>query len=191
MSQKNQPHINTQAHVATPLPLPGQLAQALQIAAEQTLAQQGEVEDDLPATSDDEVFNPEEFSDVPTTEPTSDAESSDLWAGDPDVDENEDDDALLEIYHSKCLRCSSLVSFATEKFKKCHFTKGNEHCPAQSVKITIRIPVEMVVRKFIVALKTGDNQKLAKLYSHLAEKELWYQERINTALKKARQEEGV
>lgn len=169
------PQVNTNVHVATPVT--GQVSHTQPSPA--------------PVAEDDDTFSTEDFASeegaaVGTVTDTSQSDDSFL------EDQSEvQDDALVQVFNAKCLNCSHLVSFATKKYKNCHFSKGNEHCPAQSVQITIRIPIEKIVRRFIVALKTGDNERLGKLYTVLATKEPWYQERVTRALSAARQEEGV
>jgi hypothetical protein len=170
------PQVNTQAHIATPVT-------ETPVSTQQPAG--------APQESDDETFDSADFAADVGTEAT-DTSTDDGSASFLDEDDEEtQDEALVEVHDSKCLNCSHLVSFATKKYKNCHFSKGNEHCPAQSVKITIRIPVEKIVRRFIVAMKTGDNERLGQLYTKLAKHESWYQERITTALKKAKEDEGL
>ena len=169
------PQVNTQAHIATPVT--ETLVDAQQPAG-------------APQEPDDETFDAADFTAEVETE-TSGSSLDDPASFLEEDDEETQDEALVEVHDSKCLNCSHLVSFATKKYKNCHFSKGNEHCPAQSVKITIRIPVEKIVRRFIVAMKTNDNERLGQLYTKLARHEPWYQDRITTALKKAKEEEGL
>ncbi len=42
----------------------------------------------------------------------------------------------VQLYADGCLDCKSLVQDAQTDFKKCHFTAGNLHCPAQYFKIS-------------------------------------------------------
>lgn len=108
---------------------------------------------------------------------------------DNEGDEDEDDDqdqGIVEIYSQKCLGCGHLVSFAEKKYKSCHFTAGNEHCPASSLQVVVRIPIEKIVRMFLTAERMNDSSRLSRLYAKLALKPDWYQSRVNQALKEAR-----
>lgn len=102
------------------------------------------------------------------------------------VEDEDDDQGIVEIYSQKCLGCGHLVSFAEKKYKSCHFTAGNEHCPASSLQIVVRIPIEKIVRMFLTAERMNDSSRLSRLYAKLALKPDWYQSRVNQALKEAR-----
>lgn len=41
----------------------------------------------------------------------------------------------LEVYSSRCLRCSHLVEGAPRRYDSCHYTAGNTDCPAAEVRI--------------------------------------------------------
>lgn len=113
--------------------------------------------------------------------------SEDSEDNEGDEDEDEDDDqGIVEIYSQKCLGCGHLVSFAEKKYKSCHFTAGNEYCPASSLQIVVRIPIEKIVRMFLTAERMNDSSRLSRLYAKLALKPDWYQSRVNEALKEAR-----
>ena len=114
-----------------------------------------------------------------------DSEDDEDNEGDEDEDED-DDQGIVEIYSQKCLGCGHLVSFAEKKYKSCHFTAGNEHCPASSLQIVVRIPIEKIVRMFLTAERMNDSSRLSRLYAKLALKPDWYQSRVNQALKEAR-----
>lgn len=105
---------------------------------------------------------------------------------DTDLDKQQVDNGVLEIYKAKCLGCGHLAPHLEQKFNKCHFTKGNDQCPASSVQILIGIPLDNIVRAFLVAEQTGDNARLGRLYAQLAQKPEWQQQRITGALAQQR-----
>jgi hypothetical protein len=86
------------------------------------------------------------------------------------------------------LQCRELVPFAQKSYKRkgCHFTSGNKNCPAVSMGIVIRVPLEEIIPRWITAEKNRDFNRLSRLTAKLAEKPDWYQQRVAQALEKAR-----
>jgi hypothetical protein len=126
-----------------------------------------------------------------------DADLSDQDVGGISVDDLLDETAqgdeagIVEVYHEKCLRCNHLVAFAEKTFWKCHYTRGNANCPAQSLKITIQMDLGPTVRKFLRHEQEKDSLALALFYQKLAEKDPWIQKEIMAAIEKGRQESAV
>lgn len=162
--------------------------------------------DEVQASSDTEVSNVEtvEFEDdeeeeedrlLPSTVDDDD-DDSDLSLLEPDpaqaktpivaADDDEPEEGFLEVFSENCLQCKSLVPFATKKFKGCHFSAGNKHCPASETQVVIRVPLEEIVPRFIAAERDANFHRLAKLNAKLAEKPEWFQQRVAQALKEAR-----
>lgn len=132
-----------------------------------------------PDPADTDTFNPNgEGDDNESDEALNLLESDD--------DDDGDDNGIVEIYSADCLTCKALVPFAEKARKKCHFSRGNEHCPAQSLQIQIRLPIDEIVARFLRAEAMGDNQRLARLYAKLGTKSEYAQKRINDALREAR-----
>jgi hypothetical protein len=104
------------------------------------------------------------------------------------LDVQEIDSGVLEIHSEKCLRCNHLTPHAEKKFNNCHFSRGNERCPAASVQILIGIPLDRIVASFLAAEDTGDNARLGRLYAQLATKPSWQQQRIQESLANKRLE---
>lgn len=100
-----------------------------------------------------------------------------------DEDDQKDDFGTVEIFQEKCLNCSHLVAFADKAYSKCHFSKGNAQCPAQSLRITVRVPVEDIGRQFKSAKLSNDNARLSRLYAKLSTFPDWYQQRVTEYLK--------
>lgn len=97
--------------------------------------------------------------------------------------------AVVEVYKPECLSCNALVPFVVEKKTKkkpCHFSAGNEACPAKSVKIVIHVNVGKIVEAFLRCERTGNHEKLADLYLQLSKKSAWERERVTEALANAR-----
>lgn len=71
--------------------------------------------------------------------------------------------AFLRIHREECLRCCSLVDFATEEFKDCHFSAGNKNCPAQAVEILLHFDLASTVDGLANAKQTNDWTRLSSL----------------------------
>lgn len=145
--------------------------------------------------STDAVDNELDFDMTPESSQLSDSEDADslvqtMSGDDEDEEDDEEDQGVVEIYNQKCLGCGHLVTFAEKKYKSCHFTAGNEHCPASSLQVVVRIPVEKIVRTFLTAERMNDSSRLSRLYAKLAAKPEWYQTRVNQVLKEARTKAG-
>jgi hypothetical protein len=112
--------------------------------------------------------------------------AEDIIANDDSLDLDSDtvDNGLVMIYNANCLGCGHLVPHVKHKFKSCHFSKGNTQCPASSVQILIDIDLEPIVTAFVASKREGDNKRLARLYTQLASKPEWQQNRITTAVEK-------
>lgn len=84
----------------------------------------------------------------------------------------------LAIYSSKCLKCSHLVDGGKKAYVTCHYSKGNEECPAQEVRI---VPVGQAVR-FAKAVKKArskrDLKKEAELLKVVSTKSKEFQSRF-------------
>lgn len=107
-------------------------------------------------------------------------------SSDSSDDQEELEEGFLEIDSEKCLTCKSLIPFMTKTYKSCHFTAGNKNCPAAATKIIVKIPLDLIVPKFLSAERNGDFSRLAKLSAVLGDKPDWYQQRVKDALDQER-----
>lgn len=115
------------------------------------------------------------------------AEVSSLPAEDQSQGLQAPEEAVLFVFEPKCLECNHLVAFAEKRHKGCHFTAGNEDCPAQSVTISVKLPMTKILRNFLRAEEEGDTEKLGRLYATLSSKPSWAQKQILDALQDARE----
>jgi hypothetical protein len=104
-----------------------------------------------------------------------------------DAAEDEQSMVVIDVYKKKCTDCTHLVPWGEKTHKRCHFSNGNELCPAQSVRIRRYIPVDQIVTRFMAAETQGDTDRLVALYEMLQEKAPDVQEEIHAALKAARE----
>lgn len=136
--------------------------------------------DSLPDLSDPDIIEP----DIGAGSQVVGADDADAESA-PVVDVPEE--AILFVYEPKCLECSHLVAFAEHKHNGCHFTAGNEDCPAQSVTISVKLPMTKIIRNFLRAEENGDTEKLGRLYGTLSQKPDWAKRQILEALQEARE----
>ena len=72
---------------------------------------------------------------------------------------------VVNLFGSGCLDCSHLVEDADTDFRKCHYTKGNTHCPARVLRIQFvgaRVKWEVRAKK-ILAMENGLDKQNAKI----------------------------
>jgi hypothetical protein len=140
--------------------------------------------DKLPDLSEPAVSEPEVDSEVESESVAASPDASPT-EGESVVDVPEE--AILFVYEPKCLGCSHLVAFAENTHNGCHFTAGNEDCPAQSVTISVKLPMTKIIRNFLRAEENGDTEKLGRLYGALSQKPEWAKRQILEALQEARE----
>lgn len=107
-----------------------------------------------------------------------------------DTVEDEQAMVVIDVYKQKCTDCTHLVPWGTKTHKRCHFSNGNELCPAQSIRIRRYIPVDQIVSRFMAAESQGDSDRLVTLYTNLKTKAPDVQEEIHAALKAAREKKA-
>ena len=74
----------------------------------------------------------------------------------------------LHIHHRKCLQCIHLVGQLGKKlYSSCHFSAGNENCPAAEIKISVRLPYERIAEKLFKAHMENDAATLSALMARL------------------------
>lgn len=100
-----------------------------------------------------------------------------------DTTETEEDTRDVFYIHSKkCLRCLHLTETGSEYMESCHFSNGNESCPAQAIRIVVGVPVGKVANIIFKAMDEGDAEKLAETYAKLAEKDAVVQQQVKDAV---------
>jgi hypothetical protein len=93
---------------------------------------------------------------------------------------------FLEVFRPECLECKSLIPFMKKSYKECHYKRGNTACPAASVQVVVRIPLNQIIPRWMMYEKDGDFKGVANMAAHLATKPDWYQQRVKDALTDAR-----
>lgn len=125
-------------------------------------------------------------------EPTDEDENADLSAletiGSVDVSDDETSEiAKVFVCKKKCLECSHLVPWAEKAYKNCHFSNGNQNCPAGSMQIQILIPFDQIVPRFLAAEEAGDTDRLIRLYEKLKLKPSYVQDAVHAKIKEERE----
>src|ERR1700730_15176439 len=90
----------------------------------------------------------------------------------------------LGIYRPECLKCSHLVELGNKTYDKCHYTKGNTHCPASEVKIVVIGQALLYAGKVKLARDARDSEKEAALMNAVASKSKAFQSKFYEALEK-------
>jgi hypothetical protein len=192
-------HLRSKAHTATPATKPEE--PEIKVAVATPISDVAKVEDetinlvvgpliveedeeatseedlDLSALEDDESVKQEEDEDEDTV----------LVPAKPvKAQADEEEHGFLQIHNENCLICKSLIPSMTKTFRSCHFSKGNQACPARLVQIVIRIPLEEIIPRWLAAEREGDYKRIAKMAAHLSTKPEWYQLRVKDELQSAR-----
>lgn len=126
-----------------------------------------------------------------TTEASGDSDLDGLADLEEVAGEEEQSMVVIDVFKKKCTDCTHLVPWGTKTHKRCHFSNGNDLCPAQSVRIRRYIPVDQIVSRFMAAESQGDTDRLLTLYANLKTKAPDVQEEIHTALKAAREKKAL
>lgn len=89
----------------------------------------------------------------------------------------------LEVWGSGCLACRALVENdpdlePMEELPKCHFSRGQQGCPAKHVQISIVGPRRRMVQQMKDAREENDALRFTRLASKLATEPLEFQEAV-------------
>jgi hypothetical protein len=84
------------------------------------------------------------------------------------------DTVVVDLYADGCLDCKHLVEGADTDFVKCHFSRGNVHCPAANVKIQFvgaRVRWDKKIEK-IEAMEAGIGRTNAQIAMSIEAQEI-------------------
>lgn len=74
----------------------------------------------------------------------------------------------LAIYSEKCLKCSHFVEGAKHTYTKCHFSHGNDFCPAKEVKILVTGRMRSLKRKLSKARSERNPELELEVWNEVA-----------------------
>lgn len=124
--------------------------------------------DDATVTDDDDGEADE--ADEATLEVDADATASDNDTNEPQ--------ALVMIYADRCLRCAYLCGPMTKHYDDCHFSNGNEDCPAARTRIVVGINFDKASDALAQAMLENNIQRLTRITAKLADKDEVVQKRV-------------
>lgn len=76
------------------------------------------------------------------------------------------------IYSEDCLKCLHLCpTLGVKAYKDCHFSKGNEDCPAKTLRVAIGVNVERTAKIYTKYFKTNNVDKLTRMNKRLSTKD--------------------
>lgn len=84
----------------------------------------------------------------------------------------------LEVYSDRCLRCSHLVDSAAKTFNRCHYSRGNTHCPAKEVGIVVFGKIQRYLDLIREARKSKDSMKESELWASLSKESPQFRHRF-------------
>lgn len=88
----------------------------------------------------------------------------------------------LALYSSQCKRCGYLDPDEPRKFKKCHFSSGNDQCPASEVRIVIVGQATSYAQQVLRAREQRKPQTEAKLMAFVSKQNAAFQSKFYSAL---------
>lgn len=76
---------------------------------------------------------------------------------------------FFALYSSDCMTCSHLSETGKIAFVKCHFTKGNQQCPAAEVRFVVVGEALKYARDVIAARDKRHVRREARLLAYVAQ----------------------
>lgn len=89
---------------------------------------------------------------------------------------------FIALYSKDCYECSALRSDATKVFKQCHFSVGNEFCPASGLRFVTVGEAYRLAKLVHAARDKRDAQEEAKLLRKAASLDEYARERFYAAV---------
>lgn len=88
------------------------------------------------------------------------------------------------IHAKKCLQCTHLCPTTGKKaYSDCHYTKGNENCPASETRIVIMLPYQTIATRLYKAHMESDVATMASLMARLNRQDAEEVEKVLAAYK--------
>lgn len=102
----------------------------------------------------------------------------------PQADEGDESptDTIL-IYSTRCLRCSHLCPDMPRQFDECHYSNGNEDCPAATMRVLVGINFEKASTAMARALANNDAARVSRIAAKLEDKHDFVRSRVFTMAK--------
>jgi hypothetical protein len=88
----------------------------------------------------------------------------------------------LALFSRRCKTCKHLDPEESKAWVSCHFTKGNEHCPAQEIQFIIVGEAYRLAKQILLARDVRNAAEEAKILAKVARESQTFQERFYAAL---------
>ncbi len=84
----------------------------------------------------------------------------------------------LGLYSVNCKRCQYLDPDETKKFTQCHYSKGNEFCPAEEIQIVVVGKAQKLAQQVLTARQSRNIEAESKILGQVALKNAAFVERF-------------
>ena len=88
----------------------------------------------------------------------------------------------LALYSGNCKNCKHLDPAETKAYTLCHFSKGNEHCPASEIQIVVVGAAYRMAKQVIAARDARNAKEEARILARVAKESQAFQERFYSAI---------
>lgn len=75
---------------------------------------------------------------------------------------------VIPLYKEICVQCTHMNPRATKTFK-CHYSKGNDLCPAKSFVFSVGFSAELFATRYQAAMEDGDIAKMRNILEKASE----------------------
>ncbi len=89
---------------------------------------------------------------------------------------------FLSLFSRKCKTCKHLDPEETKAWASCHFSKGNEHCPAAEIQFIIVGEAYKLAKQVVLARDTRNTAEEARILSKVSRESETFRERFYAAL---------
>lgn len=76
---------------------------------------------------------------------------------------------IISIYRKECVECGHLVPHLKEVRTKCHWTRGNDDCPAKSFRLKQVIPMQKIANNLAKYTVKGNIEDYNRVFNKLVE----------------------
>lgn len=94
----------------------------------------------------------------------------------------------LALFSQDCKRCKALDPAEKMTYTACHFSKGNEYCPASEIQIVVVGAAYRLAKQLKGARDQRDAQAEARIMAKVAKETEAFQERFYQAIETGEQE---
>jgi len=89
---------------------------------------------------------------------------------------------FLALFSKRCKSCKHLDPDEAKAWVSCHFSKGNEHCPAAEIQFIIVGEAYKLAKQVLLARDTRNTAEEARILAKVARESDGFKERFYAAL---------